>query len=120
MGRWLALARADASEKILKAPLGGTLKTLETSRAVGSEGFEGSGPDACAKNFAARTPDPSPAEPPDIAVAKLLDAMAAENAARRDWWTKPEPEHGSGRITIRSVATGESVTIHLPRGSAGR
>jgi hypothetical protein len=67
-----------------------------------------------------KSPDLAPSEPPEVAVARRLDAMAAENARRRDWWTQPDPEHGSGKITMRSAATGESVTIHLPRGSAGR
>jgi hypothetical protein len=60
-----------------------------------------------------------PAEPPEVAVARRLDAMAAENARWRDWW-RASPYEPNGSFVMRSAATGESVTIHLPRGSAGR
>jgi hypothetical protein len=54
-------------------------------------------------------------ETPEAAVARRLDAMAAENARRRDWWreTPCEPE---GRLVFRSIVTGEEITISLPNG----
>lgn len=55
-------------------------------------------------------------EPPEAAVARRLDEMAAENAARRDWWREPDPMAGSGKITMRSIVTGEEITIDLRTG----
>jgi hypothetical protein len=49
-------------------------------------------------------------------VARLLEAMAAENDRRRDWHAKPDTEHRAGKITMRSALTGEEVTIDLRTG----
>jgi hypothetical protein len=49
-------------------------------------------------------------------VARRLDAMAAENARRRDWHTKPVEGWREGRLTVRSVVTGEETIVYLPRG----
>jgi hypothetical protein len=149
MGRWLALARADADEKNANTPACDTPKTPETlsgevsgvlgvsdpsvsekfseladARPRGFGGFGGKPNGAFSKNFPATSPAPEPAarpevvetETPEAAVARRLDAMAAENAARRDWWREPDPMAGSGKITMRSIVTGEEVTIDLRTG----
>jgi hypothetical protein len=51
-------------------------------------------------------------------VERLLDSMAAENAARRDWWAQPVEGWRKGRLTIRSTVTGEEVAITFPGGRA--
>jgi hypothetical protein len=55
-------------------------------------------------------------ETPEAAVARRLDAMAAENERRRNWHAKPDREHRAGKITMRSALTGEEVTIDLMTG----
>ncbi|HEY8213381.1 MAG TPA: hypothetical protein VIG36_04525 [Methylocystis sp.] len=50
-------------------------------------------------------------ETPEAAVASRLDAMAAENERRRNWWTQPVEGWRKGRLTMRSIVTGEEVTI---------
>jgi hypothetical protein len=47
------------------------------------------------------------------AVERRLDAMAAENAARREWWREPVEGRREGVLTIRSVVTGEEVVVSL-------
>ena len=139
MGRWLASLRDK--EKNTKTPGDGTPKTPKTaSREVlgvlgvpsgavskiffrhdesAGEGFGGFGGDASGtftKNFPTVTPasDPLSVSPEDrrAAVARLLDAMQAENEARRDWWREPVPK---GRLTLRSVVTGETRVIAFPK-----
>jgi hypothetical protein len=46
-------------------------------------------------------------------VAALLDKMAEENERRR-WWMRELPK-SDGRLVMRNCATGEVVTITLPR-----
>jgi hypothetical protein len=149
MGRWLALARADAGEKNLKTPVCDTPKTPKTlstevlgvlgvSDPVNSEkisepaeagsggfgGFGGKLNGAFSEIFSAPLPAPAPAtrpvvvepETPEAAVARRLEEMAAENDRRRDWWKKPDPERAAGRITIRSIVTGDEATIDLKTG----
>ncbi|HEY8033333.1 MAG TPA: hypothetical protein VIF02_13395 [Methylocella sp.] len=56
---------------------------------------------------------PSPtvafAEDARVTVERLLDAMAAENERRRDWWREPL----EGRLAIRSIDTSETTVIYL-------
>lgn len=93
----------------------------------GSNGFVSfvsSAKGAFSEKFPAPLPAPEPparppvaeAETPEAAVARLLDGMAAENAARRDWWREPDPERGSGKVTMRSIVTGDEITIDLRTG----
>jgi hypothetical protein len=56
------------------------------------------------------------AETPEAAVARRLDAMAAENERRRDWW-RTSPYEPDGSLVMRSTLTGEEITIHLPKGT---
>jgi hypothetical protein len=49
----------------------------------------------------------------EAAVASLLDAMAAENTARRDWF-RVSPYEPDGSLVVRSALTGEEITINLP------
>jgi hypothetical protein len=53
-------------------------------------------------------------------VERLLDAMAAENERRREWWRQPVDGWREGQLTIRSIISGESTVIYLAtkRGSA--
>ena len=37
------------------------------------------------------------------AVERLLDAMAAENERRRDWWREPPKGWREGRLELRSA-----------------
>lgn len=46
-------------------------------------------------------------------VAALLDKMAEENE-RRKWWMR-ETVRQDGKLVMRNCATGEVVTIDLPR-----
>jgi hypothetical protein len=55
-------------------------------------------------------------ETPEAAVARLLEAMAAENERRRDWF-RASPYEPDGSLVIRSALTGEEITIHLPKGT---
>jgi hypothetical protein len=48
-----------------------------------------------------------------VSVERLLDAMAAENERRRDWWREPVEGRSEGRLTIRSIDTGETTVIYL-------
>jgi hypothetical protein len=56
---------------------------------------------------------PSPADA-RAAVEKLLDEMAAENERRREWW-KASPFDRDGNVTIRSILTGATDVILLPK-----
>ncbi len=146
MGRWLSLARVESDEKNAKTPVCDTPKTPKTSpdRVLGvlgvsdlgvsekfteptklrAGGFGGKPKGAFSENFPAPATAPEPdtrpsvvaVEAPEAAVASRLDAMAAENAKRRDWWTKPVDGWRDGRLTIRSALTGEETTVYLPRG----
>jgi hypothetical protein len=149
MGRWLALARADADEKNANTPACDTPKTPETSpdrvsgvlgvsdpsafekfseladaRPRGFGGFGGKPKGAFSEIFSAPLPAPEPitrppvveAETPEAAVARRLDAMAAENERRREWHAKPVEGWREGRLVMRSVMTGEEVTIDLRTG----
>jgi hypothetical protein len=146
MGRWLALARADADEKNLKTPVFDTPKTPKTlsgevsgvlgvsdpsvsekfsepadARPRGFGGFGGRPNGAFSEIFPAPLPAPEPiarapvveAETPATAVARLLDAMAAENDRRRDWF-RASPYEPDGSLVVRSALTGEEITINLP------
>jgi hypothetical protein len=48
-------------------------------------------------------------------VALLLDAMAAENMRRWDWWREPVEGWRDGRLVLRSAMTGEANVILLPK-----
>ena len=48
-------------------------------------------------------------------VERLLDAMAAQNEAARDWYAQPVAGWRDGVLTIRSVIDGEVTTIRLRR-----
>jgi hypothetical protein len=61
-------------------------------------------------------PEGSSADDARASVERLLDAMAAENERRRDWWRKPIEGWSEGRLTIRSIVTGESTVIRFPKG----
>lgn len=63
----------------------------------------------------ATRPPVAEAEHPEAAVARRLDAMAAENERRRGW-AKVSPYEPDGSLTMRSALTGEGVTIYLPKG----
>jgi len=47
------------------------------------------------------------------AVEALRGAMAAEYAARREWWRIPVEGWREGRLTICSAVTGEATIIEL-------
>jgi hypothetical protein len=47
-------------------------------------------------------------------VQRLLEAMAAENERRRDWWKVP-PYDRDGNLVIRSILTGATATIRLAK-----
>lgn len=142
MGRWLNALREE--EKNLETSEGRPLKTLKTSpervlrvlrvppgavsknffrhdesAGEGFEGFEGSSTGAFAKTFhpAAPASDPPAAslEERRAAVARLLDAMRAENERRRDWWREPVEGWSEGKLTLRSAVTGETMAIKLPK-----
>ncbi|HEY8033004.1 MAG TPA: hypothetical protein VIF02_11675 [Methylocella sp.] len=46
-------------------------------------------------------------------VERLLDAMAAENGRRREWWREPVEGRRAGRLAIRNIVTGETTVIYL-------
>lgn len=68
-------------------------------------------------------PSPSPIAASDedarVSVEQLLDATAAENERRRDWWREPVEGRSEGRLTIRSIVTGETRVIYLATERAG-
>jgi hypothetical protein len=70
----------------------------------------------CADPAQPFSPRPTVASGEDAraSVNKLLDAMAAENERRREWWNKSPYEH-DGSLKIRSAATGETNVIALPK-----
>jgi hypothetical protein len=81
--------------------------------------------DAEAKTPADDLPTPSAAP---VVVASLVDArasvdklladMAAENERGHDWHARPVEGWRNGRLTIRSITTGETTTINLRGGKA--
>lgn len=142
MGRWLSTLRDE--EKNTKTPVERTPKTPKTSqdRVLGvlgvspvgiSEkisqpdgrvrggfgGFGGSSTGAFTKKFHVPTPAPDPPaasfDSRRAAVARLLDAMALENEARRDWHTRPVDGWKDGRMELRNIVRGDSATIILPK-----
>lgn len=60
---------------------------------------------------------PSPivatAEDARVSVERILDAMAAENERRRNWWREPLEGWSEGRLAIGSIDTGETTVIYL-------
>jgi hypothetical protein len=62
-----------------------------------------------------RSPSPfvASAEDARVSVERLLGAMAAENERRRGWWREPVDGWSEGRLTIRSIDTGEATVIYL-------
>ena len=59
-------------------------------------------------------PKTEPADDAHAAVERMLDAMAAQNEAARDWWRK-SPYDANGDLTIRSIVTGDTATIRLAK-----
>ena len=58
----------------------------------------------------------SSADDARASVERLLDAMAAENARRRDWHAKPAEGWRDGRLELRNILTGEATVIRFPKG----
>lgn len=63
-----------------------------------------------AELFAAPSPDDARAS-----VERLLAEMGAEIERRRFWWKQPVDGWRDGRLTIRSIVTGEVATIRLSK-----
>jgi hypothetical protein len=75
-------------------------------------------PVATSATFATLAATPAQSTPSDDASASvdnLLEAMAAENERRRDWWKQPVEGWREGRIAWRSVVTGEETVLRFPK-----
>jgi hypothetical protein len=107
------LAALAATE--IKSP-SGTLAALATLAATDSEIQKPERPASLPAPEPATRPPVAEPEPPETAVARRLDEMAAENDRRRDWW-RASPYEPDGSLVIRSALTGEEITIHLPKGT---
>ncbi len=76
--------------------------------------YRGETPSDLIEKLRAAKPDLLREFVPAASVEALLDAMAAEHAARRDWHTRP-PEGWPHSLTLRNMLTGETTIVRLQR-----